>query len=97
MKKTASAIFVSIMILFMASCNNETKTSETKDPVLKYENITYSADSATMNAYVVYDENKEGIRPAVLVVPEWWGLNDYAKMRATELAKLGYTSMAIAI
>jgi dienelactone hydrolase len=48
-----------------------------------------------MNAYIVYDESKEGIRPAVLVVPEWWGLNDYAKMRATELAKLGYIAMAI--
>jgi dienelactone hydrolase len=100
MKKTASAISVSIIVLFMASCNNETKTNETKEtkePTLKYENITYSADSTTMNAFVVYDESKEGIRPAVLVVPEWWGLNDYAKMRATELAKLGYITMAIDI
>lgn len=95
MKKIASAILVLFIALFITSCNNETKNSESKEPTLKEENITYTADSATMNAFVVYDENKEGIRPAVLVVPEWWGLNDYAKMRASELAKLGYIAMAI--
>jgi len=95
MKKIVTAIFISFTVLFFVSCNNESKTSETKEPALKEENITYNADSVTMNAFVVYDENKEGVRPAVLVVPEWWGLNDYAKMRATELAKLGYIAMAI--
>ena len=48
-----------------------------------------------MNAFVVYDENIKGKRPAILVVPEWWGLNDYAKRRAIELSKLGYLAMAI--
>lgn len=98
MKKIASSIFISFLVLLIVSCNNETKTSETKEtmePALKEENITYSAGGTTMNAFVVYDENKEGVRPGVLVVPEWWGLNDYAKMRATELAKLGYIAMAI--
>jgi dienelactone hydrolase len=52
-------------------------------------------DSLKMDGYVVYDENKEGKRPAVLVIHEWWGLNDYAKMRARELAKLGYMAMAV--
>lgn len=67
----------------------------TKAPSYKEENITYSGDSVTMNGYVVYDENSDKKRPAVLVVPEWWGLNDYPKMRARELAKLGYIAMAI--
>lgn len=34
-------------------------------------------------------------RPGVLVVHEWWGLNDYAKRRARELAALGYSALAI--
>ena len=66
-----------------------------KEPKFKEENITYSGDNVTMNGYIVYDENMDGIRPAVLVVHEWWGLNDYSKMRARELAKLGYIAMAI--
>ena len=30
----------------------------------------------------------------MLVVPEWWGLNDYAKHRAEMLAQLGYNERA---
>ena len=99
MKKILSAWFVLPVMLFLfAACNNETKTTtETKEQKFKYDNITYMADSVTMNGYVVYDENMEGVRPAVLVVPEWWGMNDYSKMRATELAKLGYIAMAVDI
>jgi dienelactone hydrolase len=31
----------------------------------------------------------------VLIVHEWWGLNDYVKGRAKQLADLGYLAMAI--
>ena len=62
---------------------------------LKEENITYQVDSLTIDGFIVYDENTTGKRPAVLVVHEWWGLNDYAKKKARELAKLGYIAMAI--
>lgn len=97
MKKILSVKFVlPLMLLFIVACNNETdKAAEIKEPKLKEENITYMGDSVTMNGFIVYDENIEGIRPAVLVVPEWWGLNDYGMMRARELAKLGYIAMAI--
>ena len=30
-----------------------------------------------------------------MVIPEWWGLNDYAKKRAEMLAELGYFAMAV--
>ena len=30
--------------------------------------------------------------PGVLVVPEWWGRNEYAAMRARELAEVGYVT-----
>ncbi|MBY0476657.1 MAG: dienelactone hydrolase family protein [Chitinophagaceae bacterium] len=97
MKKILSVKFVlPLMLLFFVACNNATdKAAEIKEPKLKEEKITYMGDSVTMNGFVVYDENIEGIRPAVLVVPEWWGLNDYGMMRARELAKLGYIAMAI--
>ena len=50
-----------------------------------------------MNGFVVYDGSLEGKRPGIIVVPEWWGLNDYAKFRARELAKLGYIALAMDI
>jgi dienelactone hydrolase len=81
----------------LLSCNSgdkETKT-ETKAPKLKEENISYKLDSLTMDGYIVYDENIEGKRPAIVVVHEWWGLNDYSKSRARQLAEMGYVAMAI--
>jgi dienelactone hydrolase len=97
MKKSTSILLaLTAFLVFAVACNNETeKKAEEKTPSLKEENITYEADSLTMNGFVVYDENIEGARPTVLVVHEWWGLNDYARMRARELAKLGYTAIAI--
>ena len=34
-------------------------------------------------------------RPGVLVVPEWWGLDAYAKHRAEQIAGLGYVALAV--
>lgn len=80
-----------------SSCknNDEKKEPAMKEAKLKEETVSYKLDSANMNNFLVYDENIEGKRPAVLVIHEWWGLNDYAKMRARELAKLGYIAMAV--
>lgn len=88
-------------LFLFASCNSTDKKKETamKEPKLKEENITYTIDGAKdsliLDGFVVYDENIEGKRPAVLVVHEWWGLNEYAKRRARDLAKLGYIAMAL--
>jgi dienelactone hydrolase len=64
-------------------------------PMIKEENITYTIEGKTYKGFVAYDESKKGKRPAVLVVHEWWGLNDYAKSRAKQLAALGYIAMAV--
>lgn len=63
-------------------------------PKLKEEVVTYTIDGVTFKGYLAYDENKSGLRPAILVVPEWWGLNDYAKYRVRELAGMGYIALA---
>jgi dienelactone hydrolase len=56
---------------------------------------TYSANGAEMNGYIAWDADVDGTRPGVLVVHEWWGNNDYARLRANLLAELGYTAMAV--
>lgn len=68
---------------------------DAKEPALKEENITYKLDTVMMDGYVVYDENIKGKRPAVLIVHEWWGLNDYMKSRARDIARLGYFAFAV--
>jgi len=86
--------------LLLVSCKNEDNNKEadktgTKTPKLKEENVEYKIDTLNMKSYVVYDENIQGKRPAVLVVHEWWGLNDYTKRRARMLAEMGYIAMAV--
>lgn len=103
-------IFLATIALLFSACKNQSRSSSNetsgsagdsamketaKTPSLKEENVTYTDNGVTMDGYVVYDANKEGKRPAVLVVPEWWGLVEYPKMRARKLAELGYIAMAI--
>jgi dienelactone hydrolase len=59
------------------------------------EDVEYKAGDATLKGYLAYDDSIEGKRPGVLVVHEWWGQNDYARMRARMLAALGYTALAV--
>ena len=63
---------------------------------IKTEQINYqSADGTKLIGYYAYDDAIKGQRPGIIVVHEWWGLNDYAKRRARDLAALGYSAMAI--
>ena len=59
------------------------------------EEISYkSADGTILKGYVAYDEAKKGKRPAIVVIHEWWGCNDYVRQRADMLAGLGYIAIA---
>jgi dienelactone hydrolase len=67
----------------------------TAEPRIVEKTVDYSAQGVVMKGYLAYDKNITGKRPAVLVAPEWWGLNDYARKRARMLAELGYTALAV--
>jgi dienelactone hydrolase len=84
----AAAFFVFFLSMgILGNAFGETK--------IKGMNVRYTADGQEMIGYLAYDENIQGERPGVLVVHEWWGLNDYARMRARMLAELGYTALAL--
>jgi dienelactone hydrolase len=65
--------------------------------VIKTETITYKEGQAEAHSFIAYDDSLAGKRPGVLVVPEWWGINDYPRMRAKMLAQMGYVAMAVDI
>ena len=56
--------------------------------------IDYEAAGQPMRGYFAADPAISGPRPGVLVLPEWWGMNDYVQRRARELAELGYAALA---
>lgn len=59
------------------------------------EVVTYQQADTTLKGYLAYDEALPGRRPGVLVVHEYWGLNDFAKQRAEKLAEMGYLALAV--
>src|SRR5215212_799886 len=61
---------------------------------VKTKTVEYKDGDTTLKGFLAYDDAVEGKRPGILVVPEWWGLNDYPKSRAEKLAKLGYVAFA---
>ena len=61
---------------------------------LHTEIVQYTAGGRDLASYVAYDPEKSGKRPGLIVLPEWWGLNDYLRRRARELAGLGFVAMA---
>ena len=65
------------------------------EPKVGGKTVEYSAQGVVMKGYLAYDANIKGKQPGALVVPEWWGLNDYARRRARMLAELGYTALAV--
>ncbi len=62
---------------------------------IKTEEVQYTSDGVTFQGYLAYDDARPGKRPGILVVHEWWGHNEYARMRARMLAELGYTALAV--
>lgn len=56
--------------------------------------VTCQAGGADLVSYVAWDAAQESPRPGIVVFGEWWGLNDYQKRRARQLAELGYAALA---
>jgi dienelactone hydrolase len=89
--KILALITVILITLLFYSCSEADK----QQTDLTEQEVIYTSDSTTLKGFLVYDNNIKGKRPGVLVVHEWWGLNDYARKRARMLAELGFTALAL--
>lgn len=59
------------------------------------KHISYEFNGVTFEGYLAWNDAIKGERPGVLVVHEWWGLNDFARQQAEKLAKMGYNAFAL--
>jgi dienelactone hydrolase len=62
---------------------------------LKTQDVEYKQGTTTLKGFVAWDDAVKGKRPGVIVVHEWWGLNDHARAQAKRLAQAGYVGFAI--
>jgi dienelactone hydrolase len=63
---------------------------------IKTEVVEYKDGEVVLEGALVYDEallKKKKKLPAVVVVHNWMGVNEYVQMRAEQLAKLGYVAL----
>jgi dienelactone hydrolase len=78
-----------VLAVLVAAVGGSLANAEVKTKV-----VNYAHDGTNLKGFLAWDDAVKGKRPGVLVVHEWWGLNDYARKRAEELAKLGYVAFA---
>jgi dienelactone hydrolase len=69
--------------------------SVTHAAAVKGDDLIYKANGVVLKGYLAYDEAVAGKRPGVLVVHDWWGVSEFVRDRARELAKLGYMALAV--
>ena len=94
-------LFYAFMLgVFMMACTSNKKESESEEPEVMPVNVmgevtSYATDSTDMVGYMAFDANDSTKRPGILVVHEWWGHNEYSRMRTDMLAELGYVALAV--
>ena len=80
------AIILTLLLIFVSSPSALGK--------VQTQAISYQHGDVQLEGVLAWDDSITGKRPGVLVVHEWWGLNDYAQDRARQLAELGYVAFA---
>lgn len=79
--KTLCAVW-SILLLAVAAFAADSKT------------ISYKSGDETVQG-VLYTPAGKGPFPAIIVIHEWWGLNDWVKEQASKLSDQGYVALAV--
>lgn len=62
------------------------------------EIVEYKHGDTVLEGFLAWDDaiaTEKTPAPGVLVIPEWWGNNDYSRGRARQLAELGYVAFAL--
>ena len=66
----------------------------TASAAVKTENVSYKSGDETVNSYLALPEGA-GKHPAIIVIHEWWGLNNWVKDQAQHFASDGYVALAV--
>lgn len=60
---------------------------------VKTEMVEYRQGTTVLQGYLSYDTSHKGKRPGILIVHDWLGVSEYTRMRAEQLASLGYVAL----
>jgi len=60
----------------------------------KTEMVSYKSGDETVSSFLALPDGG-GKHPAIIVIHEWWGLNDWVKEQAQKYAGQGYVALAV--
>jgi len=80
MKRLLSVALVALAVAVFARAGEET--------------VSYQSGDESVASFLVTPAGP-GPHPAVIVIQEWWGLNDWVKDQARALGKEGYVALAV--
>jgi carboxymethylenebutenolidase len=78
---------IALTLFLIVSISGSTFAATAKD-------VSYKSGDDTVKG-VLYTPPGKGPFPALVVIHEWWGLNDWVKEQALKLADEGYVALAI--
>jgi len=70
-------------------------TSAVDAPGVTGDTVQFISDGATIRGFLARPADAPGRRPAVVVLHEWWGLNDHTINTTRRFAQAGYTALAV--
>ncbi len=88
MKKITYILLTCAFIACGPKENNASRHQETST-------LVYQQDGKDFEGFIAYPKKSDKKLPAVLIIHEWDGLGDYARMRAKMLAENGYVAFAM--
>ena len=91
------SVFLALAVLVLTSCQRETPAPATPAPDAKKpasQEAKFKSMLGEASGYVSVPEG-EGRKPAVIVIPEWWGVDDWIIAQTDRFAEQGYVALAI--
>jgi carboxymethylenebutenolidase len=83
-----------IALLFSASAAIAQGAAKPSHMITK--NVTFKSGDGTASGVLYAPASDAGHKlPAIVVIQEWWGLNDWVKQQAEDLATQGYETLAV--
>src|SRR5438874_7435878 len=80
-----TVVFILATLLLSGSSAMAASTSKT---------VSYKSGDESVQG-ILYTPQGKGPFPAVIVIHEWWGLNDWVKEQAQRISDLGYVALAV--
>jgi dienelactone hydrolase len=91
MKSVRSWFAVILFSLVLAPLSGR---AETPAATIETQLIEYQVGDQVCEGFLARPNNLTAATPGVLVIHEWYGLNEYARTRARQLAEAGYVAFA---